>query len=293
MADENLSVADIAAVTRPYGGYGYGGYGMNGFGMGFEWIFIFALFAMMGGGFGGFGGWGGYGGAGLGLADGGLLGYAIGNNATKSDLSDGLNSVQTMNKLDNISSQMVNGIYGTQAQISNGISDLSSQICQGFNSTNINNLQGFNATQRELLQGFNSQNVLGLQNTAAIQQTLNANRFADQQCCCETQKQIAAQTAENFRNTCDVVNAINADGEKTRAILVANKVADLEEKLAESRRATQTAQIIADNQAQTNTLVNALRPTPIPAYASFSPYQTLEYSIVNEALDIQIGRAHV
>lgn len=50
---ENLSAADVAAVTRNNCGYGYG-YG-DGMGMGggwFAWILIFALFG------GGFGGWG-------------------------------------------------------------------------------------------------------------------------------------------------------------------------------------------------------------------------------------------
>lgn len=52
---ENLTAADVAAVTR--GGYGYGGYG-NGSFMGSE-LFLFAILALFG--FNGFGNRGGYG----------------------------------------------------------------------------------------------------------------------------------------------------------------------------------------------------------------------------------------
>lgn len=272
MAENGMSPADIAAVTRPnleYGpGYGYG-YG-NGFGMGGDLIWIvllFALFGMGGGGFGWGGGFGGFGGLGMGALDGGLVGYALGNNATKNDLSDGLNSVQTMNKLDTITSQLNNGFDGVQMQ-----------MCNGFNATQREILQGDNATQREMLQGFNAQNVLALQNASTIERQIDANRFASQDCCCQVKTAIANSDAQNFRNTCDIVNAINADGEKTRAVLVADKIASLEEKLAERARELQTAQIEASQQAQTNALISALRPTPIPSYLTCSPYMSNYYA---------------
>ncbi len=265
MAENGMSPADIAAVTRPNfdGNYGWG----NGFGIGNDlvWIILlFALFGMGGGGFG-FGGFGGFGG--LGLTDGGLFGYALGNNATKSDLSDGLNSVQTMNKLDTITSQLNNGFDGVQMQ-----------MCNGFNATQREILQGDNTTQREMLEGFNAQNILALQNASTIERQIDANRFASQDCCCQVKTAIANSDAQNFKNTCDVVNAIHQDGEATRAVLVANKIADLEEKLAERARELQTAQIEASQQAQTNALISALRPTPIPSYLTCSPYMSNLYA---------------
>lgn len=259
MNENGMSPADVYAVTRQ--NYGYG----DGFGMGGSWIWIIALLAM----FGGFGGGFGWGGNGFGnfTTDSGLLGYALGNNATKSDLSDGLNSVQTMNKLDNLTSQ-----------IGQSFADTRMQVCDGFNSSNITNLQGFNATQREMLQGFNAQNILALQNTASLSQAIDNNRFANQKCCCEVKTAIANSDALNFRNTCDIEKAIHEDGEKTRAVLIADKIASLEEKLAERARELQTAQIEASQQAQTNALISALRPTPIPAYASCSPYMSNLYA---------------
>lgn len=267
MAETGMSPADIAAVTRPnFDGpaYGYGNYGWgNGFGGDLVWIILlFALFGMGGNGFG----WGGNFGGNI-TTDSGLIGYALGNNATKNDLSEGLNNVQTMGKLDNISSQIVSGIDGVQMQ-----------MCNGFNATQREILQGDNATQRELLQGFNSQNVLALQNASTIERQIDANRFASQDCCCQVKTAIANSDAQNFKNTCDVLNAIHQDGEATRAVLIANKIADLEEKLAERARELQTAQIEASQISQTSQLINALRPTPIPSYLTCSPYMSNYYA---------------
>ena len=49
---DNISVSDIAAVTRNNDCYG------DGFGMGGGWLSWILIFALLGGGFGGFGGWG-------------------------------------------------------------------------------------------------------------------------------------------------------------------------------------------------------------------------------------------
>lgn len=268
MAENGMSPADIAAVTRPnleYGpGFGYGyGNGFGNFGNDFVWIILlFALFGMGGGGFG----WGGGFGGNI-TTDSGLIGYALGNNATKNDLSEGLNSVQINGKLDNISNQIVSGIDGVQMQ-----------LCNGFNATQREILQGDNATQREMLQGFNAQNVLALQNASTIERQIDANRFANQDCCCQVKTAIANSDAQNFKNTCEVLDAIHKDGEATRAVLVANKIADLEEKLAERARELQTAQIEASQVSQTSQLINALRPTPIPSYLTCSPYMSNLYA---------------
>ena len=275
-----MSPADIAAVTRPNLEYGYGpgfgfGNGFGNFGNDLVWIILlFALFGMGGGGFG-FGGFGGYGNV---ATDSGLLGYALGNNATKTDLSDGLNSVQTMGKLDNITNQLNCGFDNVQMQ-----------LCNGFNATQREVLQGNNATQREMLQGFNAQNILALQNTAGLEKTLDVNRytlqsaidnnrFANQQGQCDIKFAIANSDNLAYRNTCDIEKAIQEDGEKTRAVLIADKIASLEEKLAERARELQTAQIEASQQAQTNALISALRPTPIPSYLTCSPYMSNLYA---------------
>ena len=115
----------------PYPPMGYGNNNAGFFGNG-DGIWAILLFAMIfgngwGGGFGGFGGFGG----GLGLADGGLLGYAIGNNATKGDLSDGFNSLHLGNQIEGVR---------------DGVASLSNQLCNTGNSiTNAINTTAYNA----------------------------------------------------------------------------------------------------------------------------------------------------
>ena len=140
-----------------------------------------------------------------------------------------------------------------------------------------------------MLQGQNAQNILALQNTASLEKAIDTNRFTlhsalennrfdQQQCCCEIKTAIANTDNQNFRNTCEVLNAIHSEGEATRAVLVANKISDLQEKLADSQRAAQTAQIEASQLTQTSKLIDAIRPTPIPAYPTCSPYMSSLYA---------------
>lgn len=164
-----------------------------------------------------------------------------------------------------------NGSALTQAELQMGFDNQSvmrdlrgvqNGLCDGFYAMNTTMLQGQAGLEKSLMQ-----------NTYSLGQQLSENRFAQQQCCCETQKSIAAMSAENYKNTCEVVNAINADGEKTRALMVANQIQDLRDKLADRDRDLQTATFQLSQVAQTANIVGSLRPTPIPAYITCSPYQ--------------------
>ena len=96
--------------------------------------------------------------------------------------------------------------------------------------------------------------------------------FAQQQCCCETNRNIDAVRAENFRNTCDITTAIHAEGEATRALINANMVQDLRDRLEAKDRDLLTANFQLSQQAQSASIVQQLRPCPVPAYLSCSPY---------------------
>lgn len=67
------------------------------------------------------------------------------------------------------------------------------------------------------------------------------------------------------KNTCDITNAIHAEGEATRALINQNTMQELRDQL-------QAAQLQLGNLSQTNTLISALRPFPQPAYITCSPY---------------------
>lgn len=84
-------------------------------------------------------------------------------------------------------------------------------LCDGFYAQNATMLNGFNGVQRDLCTGF-----------SAINAGIAENRFAAQQCCCDTNRNIDAVRAENYRNTCEITTAIHAEGEATRALINSN-----------------------------------------------------------------------
>lgn len=107
------------------------------------------------------------------------------------------------------------------------------------------------------LQGFNT---LGSQ--------IAENRFASQQCCCETNRNIDSVRYENARNTCDIVNAIREDGALTRAQMIQTEMQNLRDQL-------NTANLQLSQQAQSANLIATLRPTPTPSYLTCSPYESV------------------
>lgn len=152
---------------------------------------------------------------------------------------------------------------------------------------------GSAVTQMELQQGFDTQNIVGKLDRlgdglasgfyaqardlctgfAAVNAAISENRFAAQQCCCETNRNIDAVRYENAKNTCDIVRAIEKDGEATRALITQNTMQALRDKLADKDRDIQTRDFQLSQLNQNATLINTLRPTPIPAYITCSPYQ--------------------
>lgn len=136
-------------------------------------------------------------------------------------------------------------------------------LCDGFYSVNTGMLNGFNGIQRDLCSGFNG-----------VMAGINESRFATQQCCCETNRNIDAVRYENSRNTCDIVNAIREDGNATRALINANVMQDLRDKIADKDRELQSAQFQINQQAQNQYLVNQIKPCAIPAYITCSPYES-------------------
>lgn len=145
----------------------------------------------------------------------------------------------------------------------NGISNGANFVNNDFLYTNLKNTMdnGFMQTanqnftiQKDLCNGF-----------AGVQAGIAENRFAAQQCCCETNRNIDAVRYENARNTCDIVNAIREDGALTRAQLTQSEIQSLRDQL-------QTANFQLSQQAQSASIIDAVRPFPTPAYITCSPY---------------------
>jgi hypothetical protein len=164
-----------------------------------------------------------------------------GNCATVQDVASGFSTSEIMSDLNNIllgQATMQNfinqGFAGLNATINSGFAGVDNAVC-----TLGYNIQG----------GFNSL----------------SHQLSD--CCCATQRAIDSVKFENAKNTCDI---IRANQDNTKAILdylTSEKIAALQ-----AENSGLKAQI--SNDMQTRTLINEIKPCPIPAYITCNPYQS-------------------
>lgn len=129
----------------------------------------------------------------------------------------------------------------------------------------------FNTNQNVSSQGFqNSRDILESRYTTQL--GLQNLGQQNQECCCATQRAIDGVNTQSFKNTCDITTAIHAEGEATRALINANTMQELRDKLADRDRDLLTANFQLSQQAQSANIINTLQPTPKPAYLTCSPY---------------------
>lgn len=229
-----------------------GGYGNDGEWGGNEawWIIIFVLFFA-------FGGWGNNG---FGNNGGGYVATA----ATQADIQRGFDNQAVISKLDGISNGLCDGFYTQNTALMNGFHGVDNAICnlgyktqQGFNSTNIALMQGQNALQAQL-----------------------------SDCCCQNREAIAQVRYDMSQNTCALQNTMNnntrdiidSQNAGTRAILdylCQEKISSLQAENSTLRMAAsqdrQSALLTTAMSAQTQQIINAVNPSPIPAYQVPNP----------------------
>ena len=95
---------------------------------------------------------------------------------------------------------------------------------------------------------------------------------------CATQKEVLQNRYDNAvamnnlgyqmnQCCCDIKTAIHEDGEATRTLVTENVIQSLRDQLTVMQNTLQ-------NQVISNNIVNQLRPMPVPAYITCSPYAT-------------------
>lgn len=206
-------------------------------------IVVFAIFGGWGNGFGGFGGT---------------------NGGVGSEIQRGFDNSAVISKLDGISNGLCDGFYA-----------MNNSMLTGFNGINTNIMQ----TGYGIQQAVNADTVANMQNTNALQ-----SQLAD--CCCETREAIQGVNYNMATNTCALQNTMNnntrdiIDSQQagTRAILdflTNDKIATLQAENNDLRRAAsqdrQNALLTSTMAAQTNQIINAVNPAPIPAYTVPNP----------------------
>ena len=231
-----------------------GGYGNDGAWGDGGWLWIIVVFALLfGWGNNGFGGFGGNNGSGY-----------VATAATQADIQRGFDNQAVISKLDGISNGLCDGFYAQNTALMNGFHGVDNAICnlgyqtqQGFNTTNIALMQGQNALQSQL-----------------------AN------CCCETREAIQGLNYNMAQNTCALQNTMNSNTRDiidsqnagTRAILdylCQEKISSLQAENSTLRMAAsqdrQSALLTTAMSAQTQQIINAVNPSPIPAYQVPNP----------------------
>ena len=242
----DMTAADLAAVVgNKNDGLGFGGGGF--------WIIL--LFILLGGWGGGFGGAG----------NDGLYPWMNQSN----QISDGFRD------------QMLNTtINGIQNGVVAGFGDVQNSLCAGFAGVNaaITNAQMANLERNFAAQTANTQALNGLQGQLSS-------------CCCEnrlatvqTQNVVQTEGAATRLAIQEQTNAIldklcqqEIDALKSQNIALQNQVNM--QALAASQTA-QTAQLIADNTAQTQYLVNRISPYPVPAYVVANPVTPVTPAVI-------------
>ena len=157
-------------------------------------------------------------------------------------------------------------------------------VASGFNNSavlsSLNDLKlGQAGVQQSLCQGFSGVNTAIMQNGYETRGAISDLGYRLQDCCCQTQRAIDNVNYNMATNACAIQQSINTstrdiiDGqrESTNAILgflTNEKISSLQ-----AQNAQLTAQL--SQNAQTQTLINTLRPVAQPAYITCSPYESV------------------
>lgn len=187
------------------------------------------------------------------------------NGGVGSEIQRGFDNQAVVSKLDGISNGLCDGFYA-----------MNNSMLTGFNGINTNIMQ----TGYGIQQAINADTVANMQNTNALQSQL-AN------CCCETREAIQGVNYNMATNTCALQNTMNnntrdiIDSQQagTRAILdflTNDKIATLQAENNDLRRAAsqdrQNALLTTTMAAQTNQIIDAVRPTPVPSFPASNLY---------------------
>ncbi|MBQ1291586.1 MAG: hypothetical protein IIY28_09610 [Lachnospiraceae bacterium] len=223
---------------------GFGGNSGFGFGDGNGW-WILLLFILMGG-------WGGNFGGGFGGVGGDFYPWMNQSNQISSGfqsqmLNDNITGIQ--NSLNGISSQLCN----------NQMADLERSF-----AAQTANTAGMNAIQSQLANCCCENRAA----TADLKYTVATEACADRNAISSALRDVLSATQAQTQTILDKMCQQEIDALKSQNIALQNQVNM--QALAASQTA-QTAQLIADNTAQTQYIVNRVAPYPIPAYTVANP----------------------
>lgn len=254
--ENGYSLADIAAAT----GNGRGSYSGDGFfgGSGW-WIILLFLFA-----------WGGWGNNGWGNGSG------YGNATTLYGL-DSLGA--TRNGFYDLNTSVLTGFADTNAAVAAGTSAIQSDLC----NLGLQNYQNTNTITNAITSG----TMAGMQNTFTLSSQLAGMQAAQQLANCHTDQNVSSAFAQLNYNLAteacadraaitngarDIIDNSNANTRAILDFLVQDRITALTTE-------NQALKGQISQSAQSSYLISQLRPNPIPAYLTTSPYYGFGYSM--------------
>lgn len=199
-------------------------------------------------------------------------------------INNGISSIQNSitSGFGDVQTALCGGFAGVNATVNGGLAGVNSAISNGFataeSSANARQMANMNqafAAQTAMSQGFNGlqsqiascccNEQLGMANLTS---TILSENCADRAAISDGIRDIITNQTSNTQRILDKLCEQEIESLRERNISLQNQVNM--QNLAASQ-ATQTAQLIADNTAQTQYIVNRVAPYPIPAYTVANP----------------------
>lgn len=239
------------------------------FGHGSGWIVFFLFFLMAWGGFGN----GGYGPWGNGNNQ------ALANYATQADINNGFQYQNLSAKLGDIGNDIntlgynqLQGLNTINTTIMGGMANINNSMLQNTNATNMAIMQNANNLAMGIAEQTNALNMNMVQTGNAITNGMANLGYVTQNQICGVNNNIEAVKYQLATEACATRAESDANTQKILDRLTTMQMNDKDNQIYALQSELQNARNQIDNASQTQALVNALKPYPVPAYQVGSPY---------------------
>jgi len=151
----------------------------------------------------------------------------------------------------------------TRAELTDGFNNQNMQndmrhVLQDINTSQFNNQAAINSLQDTVQNGnFGMQSALNA-GFNSVTGAINQSSFNNQMGFCNTNNNISSLKYEMAQNSNELKTAMHMEGEATRALIQANTIQDLRDKLADKNLELQNAQNAIVNSNQTNSILSSL-----------------------------------
>ena len=154
--------------------------------------------------------------------------------------------------------------FGNRGGVSYDVPATKDFVSNEFNNQSV--INKLNGLENGLCDGFYALNNSVKDNAYATQTGITNLGYEMQNCCCTTNRSIDAVRYENAKNTCDIINAGNANTQRIVDTINSYVMEQKDTKIAEQGQLLSEQRII-------NTINSTLQPPrPIPAYQVANPY---------------------